>query len=289
MTTVPDENIQCISVEGSFDDCQNIVKELFADVEFRSKVGLSAVNSINWARITSQIVYYFYGYFSWLKQTGHAYGTPLPVSVPTGNFGDILAGYMAKQMGLPLGKLIIASNDNDILTRFYETGRYEMREVIHSWSPAMDIQISSNFERLLYLLHDRDSEQIAAKMKQLKTEGVFEVSSEVMDRLKQDFSARRVVGEECLETIKAFQEEHGYELCPHTAVGVQAAYDELGKGVEVMCLATAHPGKFQEAVEKALGTSYTLPDDLEKLKGLPARKMLMKPDAQAVKELLLKG
>ena len=165
MTTVPDENVQCISIDGSFDDCQNIVKDLFGDLEFREKVGLSAVNSINWARITSQIVYYFAGYFQWLKATGKTYGTPLPVSVPTGNFGDILAGYMAKSMGLPLGKLIIACNENDILARFALEGKYEMKTVVPTLSPAMDIQISSNFERLLYLLYNRDDQAMTENEK----------------------------------------------------------------------------------------------------------------------------
>ncbi len=287
MTTVPDENVQCIAIDGSFDDCQNIVKELFEDVEFRSKVGLSAVNSINWARITSQIVYYFYGYFSWLNQTGRSFGDELPVSVPTGNFGDILAGYVAKKMGLPLGKLIISSNDNDILTRFFETGRYDMKAVVPSWSPAMDIQISSNFERLLFLLHDRDGDVVSDKIKQLKREGGFAVDESVMAAFKKDFSAQRVVGDECLHTIKAFHDKHDYTLCPHSAVGVQAAIKELGEDAEVMCLATAHPGKFQDAVEKALGETYILPDELENLKSLPTRKQKLSASAQAVKELLL--
>lgn len=287
MTTVPDENVQCLAIDGSFDDCQNIVKELFGDLEFRSKVGLSAVNSINWARITSQIVYYFYGYFRWLDQAGRTFGEELPISVPTGNFGDILAGYVAKKMGLPLGKLIISSNDNDILTRFFESGRYEMKTVVPSWSPAMDIQISSNFERLLFLLHGRDGDIISSKMSQLKAEGGFSVDESVMKTFREDFSAQRVVGDECLGTIKAFREKHGYTLCPHSAVGVQAAIKELGEDSEVMCLATAHPGKFQDAVEKAIGGRYALPDELESLKSLPTRKQKLSASAKAIKDLLL--
>jgi threonine synthase len=288
MTTVPDNNIQCIGIQGSFDDCQNIVKELFSDMELRQKIGLSAVNSINWARITSQIVYYFFGYFQWLKQSGHPYGTALNVSVPTGNFGDILAGYMAKSMGLPLGKMIIASNDNDILTRFYETASYSMLEVIPSWSPAMDIQISSNFERLLYLLHHRNSDILGQKMAELKTNKTFSVEAEIMKTFRETFSAQRVIGEECLATIKSFEAKYGYTLDPHTAVGVAAAQKELGPDAEVMCLATAHPGKFQEAVEKALGRPYILPEELEALKGKPTRKIVLPASAEAVRQMILK-
>jgi threonine synthase len=287
MTTVPDENIQCISIEGSFDDCQNIVKELFGDLEFRKKVGLSAVNSINWARITSQIVYYFAGYFQWLKTTGQPYGTPLPVSVPTGNFGDILAGYMAKSMGLPLGKLIIATNENDILARFAQDGRYEMKTVLPTISPAMDIQISSNFERLLYLLYHRDDVAMTKNMKELKEHGSFQVSPEVFARFKENFEAKRVSNEDCSQAISDFHKKHNYTLDPHTAVGVRAAQDILGKEEPVMSLSTAHPGKFQDAVEDALKTSYQLPTELESLKGLPTRKTLLPASADAVRNFVL--
>jgi threonine synthase len=287
MTTVPDENIQCISIEGSFDDCQNIVKELFGDLEFRKKVGLSAVNSINWARITSQIVYYFAGYFQWLKTTGQPYGTPLPVSVPTGNFGDILAGYMAKSMGLPLGKLIIATNENDILARFAQDGRYEMKTVLPTISPAMDIQISSNFERLLYLLYHRDDVAMTKNMKELKEHGSFQVSPEVFARFKENFEAKRVSNEDCSQAISDFHKKHNYTLDPHTAVGVRAAQDILGKEKPVMSLSTAHPGKFQDAVEDALKTSYQLPTELESLKGLPTRKTLLPASADAVRNFVL--
>ena len=285
MTTVPDKNVQCLAIEGSFDDCQNIVKTLFADVEFREKVGLSAVNSINWARITSQIVYYFYGYFSWLKKSGNSYGTPLPVSVPTGNFGDILAGYMAKAMGLPLGELIIASNRNDILTRFFETGSYSMNEVEPSLSPAMDIQISSNFERLLYLLSGRDDNWMREKMSALKEKGTFSVEPEILEQFRAIFKAGRASDEECLETIRNFKNEHGYTIDPHTAVGVHVA-KSLKPDSEILSLSTAHPGKFQEAVENAINEELRLPDSLESLKGLPTRKTLLPPDVEAVREFI---
>lgn len=287
MTTVSDKNVQCIAIDGSFDDCQNIVKDLFGDLEFREQIGLSAVNSINWARITSQIVYYFYGYFQWLKQSGSDYGQGLAVSVPTGNFGDILAGYIAKSLGLPLSKLIIASNENDILTRFAQTGRYEMKDVVPTLSPAMDIQISSNFERLLYLLHDRDDQCIANKMKELKEKGMFSVSPDVMERFSASFEARRVDNATCTQTIADFQKQHGYTLDPHTAVGIKAAQEVCNSEEPVMCLSTAHPGKFQDAVEDALGTTYTLPEALESLKGLPTRKEKLPASTQAVKDFIL--
>lgn len=286
MTTVPDENVHCLSVEGSFDDCQDIVKALFADVEFRSQVGLSAVNSINWARITAQIVYYIHGYFQWLKLSGHAYGEPLSVSVPTGNFGDVLAGYIAKKLGLPLGKLIVASNENDILTRFGETGRYEMREVIPSTSPAMDIQISSNFERLLFWLHGGDDVLLASKMKELRSKGSFEVSPDVMARFKEDFVALRTLEGPCLETIRRYEEELGYVLDPHTSVGVHAAQECMGEEA-VMCLATAHPGKFQEAVERATKKELELPKALSSLLGLPVRKTIIPASLEKVKDFIL--
>jgi threonine synthase len=287
MTTVPDENVQCIAIDGSFDDCQNIVKELFANKSFREEIGLSAVNSINWARITSQIVYYFSGYFQWLEQRGLEFGAPLAVSVPTGNFGDILAGYVAQQMGLPLSKLIIASNENDILTRFYNSGSYEMKTVVPTISPAMDIQISSNFERLLYLLHDRDDITLAEKMKELKTKGVFTVSDEVMAKLKKTFCASRVSNEDCSKTITQFFATHQYTLDPHTAVGVKAAQDNTKEDEDVMCLSTAHPGKFQDAVEDALKTSFELPPELECLKGLPTRKSKLPASTEEVKQFIL--
>ena len=287
MTTVADKNIQCIGIQGSFDDCQNIVKELFSDMTLREKLGLSAVNSINWARITSQIVYYFFGYFQWLKKSGHQYGDLLDVCVPTGNFGDMFAGYMARSMGCPLGKMVIACNDNDILTRFFETGAYSMREVIPSWSPAMDIQISSNFERLLYLLQGRNCEVIAQQMLDLKNKKEFKVTKEVLQNFRAIFSAERVIGEECLQTIREFERQFGYTLDPHTAVGMRAAQKALGPNSDVMCLATAHPGKFQEAVEKALGRSYQLPEALESLKGKPTRKIVLPASAEAVKKVIL--
>lgn len=285
MTTIPDQNVQCLSIEGSFDDCQNIVKTLFADMDFREEMSLSAVNSINWARITSQIVYYFYGYFQWLNKTKKKYGERLPVSVPTGNFGDILAGYMARSMGLPLGDLIIASNRNDILTRFYESGEYTMNEVEPSLSPAMDIQISSNFERLLYLLANRNADWMKDKMSSLKEKGSFSVDSDILSKFRSIFKAGRVSDEDCMQTICEFKKENDYILDPHTAVGVNVA-NQLQKEGDVLCLSTAHPGKFQEAVENAIGEELILPDALEKLKGLETRKTLLPPDVDAVKTFI---
>ncbi|MBF0198037.1 MAG: threonine synthase [Planctomycetes bacterium] len=287
MTTVEDDNIHCISIYGSFDDCQDIVKKLFGDLPFKEQMGLSAVNSINWSRITSQIVYYFYGYFRWLEMSGNTYGAELPVSVPTGNFGDILAGFMAKSMGLPLAPLVIASNDNDILTRFHETGSYVMKGVAPTISPAMDIQISSNFERLLFFLYDGDGDKIASLMNELKKNKEFSVSEEVLNRFRESFGAARVGKQECLSTIKSFSDKNSYVLDPHSAVGVKGGEKVLGEGAEFMSLSTAHPGKFQDAVELALGSAYELPPVLKVLEGKKSRKVVLPATAAAVKEYLL--
>lgn len=288
MTTVEDENIHCLAVEGSFDDCQNMVKELFSDASFKQELGLSAVNSINWARITSQIVYYFYGYFRWLDLSKQTFGTELPCSVPTGNFGDILAGYIAKRMGLPLGKMIVASNDNDILTRFFETGKYQIEEVVTTISPAMDIQISSNFERLLFWLHDGDSAKISELMDSLKNDQFFQVSDSVHQKFKQMFEAERVNEKECMQTMRSFEREHQYIIDPHTAIGVAAGLRVLNDGQEFMSLSTAHPGKFHTTVEEALGRKLELPSELEALHAKESKKVIVPAVADAVKKELLK-
>ena len=287
MTTVLDDNIQCLSVEGDFDDCQNIVKTLFSDREFREKVGLSAVNSINWSRITAQITYYMYAYTRWLKATGASWGTKLNFSVPTGNFGDIFAGYIAKKLGLPIGKLIVASNENDILTRFFEKGVYEKKEVVETFSPAMDIQISSNFERLLFLLLNRDDEEMNKIMSDLKEKGSFSVSPEVLESFKSEFEAARVSNEEGLDVMSRYYKDWDYVIDPHTAIGVGAAEKLLSPDEDVICLSTAHPGKFQEPVEKALGKSYVLPEGLSSLEKLEKKKDIISASVEKVKSILL--
>ncbi len=275
MTTIDDSNIHNIAIEGSFDDCQNIVKTLFVDDEFRSKQRLTAVNSINWARIIAQIVYYFYA----VLQLQPNNNQPVHFSVPTGNFGDIYAGYLAKQMGLPIGKLVIASNCNDILTRCFNTGRYEITKVITSLSPSMDIQISSNFERLLYEFYNRDADIINKLMHQLKEKGCFELNKSALERLHANFIACSISDTHTVATISDVFTESGIIIDPHSAVAVAAAR-KLKPQLDgiVITLATAHPAKFPDAVKKAITAEITPPKQLadiwqkeEKFQILPAK------------------
>ncbi|KAL0071295.1 threonine synthase [Marasmius tenuissimus] len=285
MTTVTDSNVHNLAVKGTFDDCQDIVKSLFGDGEFNTKHKLGAVNSINWARILAQTVYYFSAYFQARKSLGTENdNVHLQFVVPTGNFGDILAGYYAKKMGLPMeGKLGVATNSNDILARFWKTGRYEkvdssvveMKQardtsgVRETLSPAMDILVSSNFERLLwYLAFETLSEQtqdrrekagqiIGEWMGKMKTDGKVEVPVEVLEAGRRDFCAERVSDEETLETIKGhyLDPQLSYVVDPHTAVGLSAATrmaKDISPTTTQIVLSTAHPAKFSEAVTKAL-------------------------------------
>jgi len=282
MTTVEDTNVHNIAIEGSFDDCQNIVKALFVDAEFREKQRLTAVNSINWARIMAQIVYYFYAALK--------LGAPeqkVSFSVPTGNFGDIYAGYLAKRMGLPVDRLMIASNRNDILTRCLETGEYRVDGVTPSLSPSMDIQISSNFERLLYEFYDNDADALRGLMADLKEKGSFKLSETAHTRLKEHFDAMSVDDAQTLTQITQTYEKKGEILDPHSAVGVMAAEKTLKNNTPMITLATAHPAKFGEAVQKAISIDPELPPHMvdlfeknERMKTLPA-------DAEAVKSEII--
>ena len=223
MTTSKEENVHSIAVEGNFDDCQNLVKAMFNDFAFRDGVRLAGVNSINWARVLAQVVYYF--------SSAVSLGAPhraVSFTVPTGNFGDIFAGYIAKKMGLPIDKLVIATNDNDILARTMKTGRYEMKGVSATTSPSMDIQISSNFERLLFEAYGRDASAIRTAMEGLKQSGAFEMKPEALKFIRKDFRAGRATQKEVAKTIRAVLDETGYLLDPHTAVGVHVATPLLG-------------------------------------------------------------
>ncbi|KAI9296792.1 tryptophan synthase beta subunit-like PLP-dependent enzyme [Neoconidiobolus thromboides FSU 785] len=260
MTSVLDKNVYNLAIDGTFDNCQDIVKGLFLDQELNQQLNLGAVNSINFARILAQTIYYFYSYFE--HQRNHPDSTnTINYSVPTGNFGDILAGYYAKQMGLPINKLIIATNKNDILYRTYETGIYDKsNQVQPSLSPAMDILISSNFERLIYHLTlklEKDSVKTGEKMKSWMTEfkdsHKIQFSKEFMQLLKQDFLAFRVDDEEIVETIKECYQTNKYLLDPHTAVGYKAAnYYFKQDNLPIITLATAHPAKFENAIKLAI-------------------------------------
>lgn len=254
MTTVDDPAVHPLAVKGNFDDCQALVKALFNDPKFRDEVSLSGVNSINWARIMAQIVYYFTA----ATTLGGPERKP-SFCVPTGNFGDIFAGYAARQMGLAIGELIIATNTNDILTRFMATGRYEAQGVTATASPSMDIEVSSNFERLLFEASGRDSDAVNGWMESLKQSGSFEVPSAVLETIRSGFSAGRCGETDTAAEIARTLETTGYLLDPHTAVGLKVAREREESGEALITLGTAHPAKFPDAVEAACGVRPALP------------------------------
>ncbi|CAK0795533.1 unnamed protein product [Prorocentrum cordatum] len=274
MTSVLDSNVHCIAVQGTFDDCQNIVKGLFGELDFKKAYGLGAVNSINWARIMFQITYYFYTYFRLFPGCDGS----ISFSVPTGNFGDILAGYYAKRMGLPVKHLVIATNSNDILHRFFQSGTYEKYAVIQTNTPSMDIGISSNFERYLYYLMGEDPAKLAAAMMAFNQTGKLQVDKQELSRARQDFSSGCAQEEVVIETIRAYDDKFNYVLDPHTACGVSACdqlrgslgWESLEKH-EMVVLGTAHPGKFGEAVSQATGRTTVLPPGLARVQNAPTR------------------
>jgi len=279
MTTVLDANVHNIAIRGTFDDGQRIVKDLFNDLAFKSGYHLGAVNSINWARILAQIVYYFY---AWGRVSGGDPERRVSFAVPTGNFGDVCAGYLAGRMGLPLEPLVIATNRNDILSRFVHTGVYEAGPVYQTLSPAMDIQLASNFERYLYFLCDGDSGAVCALLDDLKRAGRLAVDGPRLARVQADFTAVAVSDQETLEQIRATFAATGYILCPHTATGVYAA---RGQG-DAICLATAHPAKFNEAVHAAIGREAPAPPSLQGLLERAARCTELDATTAAVKDLI---
>jgi threonine synthase len=283
MTTVDRPNVHALAVQGSFDDCQRIVKELFGDLAFRDEMQLSGVNSINWARILAQIVYYFVA--------AAALGAPdRPVSfaVPTGNFGDVLAGYYAKRMGLPIERLIIATNENDILVRTLADGRYAPKGVKPTQSPSMDIQVSSNFERLLFEASDRDPKDVVARMSALAKEGSFTILASALAHIRADFDAFRVDESACAEEMGRVYRTSGMIIDPHTAVGVHAARKALAASpaTPVIALATAHPAKFPEAVERATGVRPPLPETLADLMEREETIVVLPNDGRAVADYL---
>ncbi len=284
MTTICAPNVHNIAIDGTFDDCQNMVKSMFNDQEFRNKVNLSAVNSINWARIMAQIVYYF--------TTAIKLGVPekdVSFIVPTGNFGNVFAAYCARQMGLPIKSLGISTNKNDILTRFFESGEMKLGKAQATLSPSMDIQISSNFERYLFNLLGRDSTTLAAFMDEFKEKGSISLSDDLMKKARSEFEVSRTDDDKTLALIKECYQETNYILDPHTAVGMKGA-KEIANKVDsaVVLLATAHPAKFPDAVEKAIGVRPDLP---EHLSDLFTRKEIMtsqENNLEAVKEFVKK-
>ena len=283
MTTVTDANVFNLAVEGTFDDAQSIVKEIFGDLKFKEQHALGAVNSINWARVLAQVVYYFYAWLQVSKETGCE---ACEVSVPTGNFGDIFAGYIAREMGVPIKKLILATNANNILSRFVNNGDYSTAAVHHSLSPSMDIQVASNFERYLYYLYGKNAGAIQDAMDNFKQSGELHFTAEQIAQVQADFSAASVNDEETLQAISAFHRETGYILDPHTAVGVEAGRRVRDNSLPLICLSTAHPAKFGAAVKEAINCDPELPDAFKGIEQRPKRLETIAADTDTIKEFV---
>ena len=262
MTTVTDANVFNLAIEGTFDDGQQIVKEIFGDLDFKKQHALGAVNSINWARVLAQVVYYFYAWGQVRKQTG---ADKVYFSVPTGNFGDIFAGYIARRMGLPIEKLVLATNANNILSRFINSGDYSIGEVHPTFSPSMDIQNASNLERYLFYLFNEDSKRLAAAMQQFADTGQLTFTEAQIAEISEVFLATSVDNAQTLATIRDFHRTTGYILDPHTATGIKAGKELSGGEYPVICLATAHPAKFPDAVNQATGKDPERPSSLDGL------------------------
>lgn len=281
MTTPAEANVHAIAVDGDFDTCQGLLKDMFNDFAFRDRVRLAGVNSINWARVLAQVVYYF--------SSAVSLGAPhraVDFTVPTGNFGDIFAGHIARAMGLPIGRLVIATNQNDILHRCLTTGIYQTEAVLPSQSPSMDIQVSSNFERALFDALGRDGAAVAALMGDLKATGRFTVPQGALQALREVFDSGRVSEEETSATIARTLRDTGELLCPHSAVGVAVAERHLGAN-PMITLATAHPAKFPDAVEAATGLRPALPPRMADLFDRPERVTRMTNDRAALQALVL--
>ena len=283
MTSVLDPNVFNLAVEGTFDDCQHIMKTIFADVDFKTAHSLGSVNSVNWARVLAQTVYYFYAAFHTMEKTG---ADSVQFSVPTGNFGDILAGYLAQRMGLPISQLILATNENDILSRFFNSGTYGMADVMPTISPSMDIQVASNFERYLYYRVGEDAGKLAALMDGFMENGSLSVELNENGVVDDLFVAGRGDTASTLETIRRYKDEHGYVLDPHTAVGVYVAEQHRSENVPTICLATAHPAKFTQAIVDATGEAVHHPT-LDALADAETRCDSIANDVDAVKQYLV--
>ena len=284
MTTVLDGNVHNIAIRGSFDDGQAIVKGIFGDLAFKSAHHLGAINSINWARVLAQVVYYIW---ACLHVRTHEGQNSVDFAVPTGNFGDIFAGFIAKRM-LPEGmirRLVLATNANDILARFVKNGDYSLGPVVQTSSPSMDIQSASNFERYLYYLTDSDPKRTAVLMQEFAGQGRLDLSG-YLDQIKRDFAAEAIDEETVKATIAGFYKEHKYILDPHTAVGVAAARRQQKPGVAMVCLATAHPAKFATIVEEAIGQPPPMPEPLAGILERQSRCEVMDADSAQVQAFI---
>ena len=286
MTWINERGAYALSVKTDFDGCQEIVKDCFEDLKFKDETSLSAINSINWVRLLPQIVYYFY---SALK-----IGVPdkeIVFSVPTGNFGNILAGWMAQKIGLPISKLICGSNQNDILTRFFNNGLMERKNVLPSYSPSMDIQVSSNFERLLYEINERDTDKVKQQMKEFKNNGNFEITKNQLEKINNLFSAYMISDEETLEIINKVYTDYNYILDPHSAIGYGAAQKALdnniiSKDMSVISLACAHPAKFPEIISKSINVMPKKPFHLENIMSSKEYFNIMDPSINDVQNFI---
>jgi threonine synthase len=279
MTTTGADNIACLEVKGTFDDCQAMLKSMFRDAQFARGVDLSGVNSINFARIAAQTVYYFTAAVA----LGAPY-RPVAFAVPTGNFGDVLAGWYAKRMGLPVARLIVATNENDILARALATGEYRPADVRPTQSPSMDIQVSSNFERLMFERLGRDAARVRGLMAALKQSGGFAIPEEALAAIRAEFDATRASEADCAAEMARAWRTSEILIDPHTAIGVHAARGALKRdpATPVIALATAHPAKFPDAVERATGVRPPLPPHLGDLLSRPERSTRLPNDARAV-------
>ena len=285
MTTPTEANVHAIAVEGTFDDCQARVKDMFNDFTFRDEIGLAAANSINWARVLAQVVYYV--------TAAVALGAPtraVSFSVPTGNFGDVYAGQIARRMGVPIERLIVATNDNDILHRVLTTGVYEKRGVLPTLSPSMDIEVSSNFERLLFELYDQDGPAVAQLMEELSGTGRFTLSQGALERLQNGWASAKADRNRTLELMRDAADRNGITLDPHTAAGLAGAVDQRGDAaVPMVVLATAHPAKFPDAVEQATGQRPSLPARMADLYERPERLTTLPNDLTALEDHIRKA
>ncbi|MDC0043981.1 threonine synthase [Candidatus Pelagibacter sp.] len=279
MSTVKDENVFNIAIEGNFDDCQNLVKSMFSDNTFSKSINMSGVNSINWARIIAQSVYYFYSFFSLKNKKS------VNFSVPTGNFGDAYAGYLSKKMGLPINKLIIATNQNDILHRAISNGNYEVQKVSETISPSMDIQIASNFERLIFDLNNHDDVKTKNIMVGIKKDGKYLITNEYLEKIKRDFVSASIEESEVLNTIKKVYEKHKIILDPHSAIGF-CALDKMTIGANNITLATAHPSKFPEAIERSINIKPNIPKELEHILNKKEKYDIISNDLDQIKKYI---
>lgn len=279
MTTVTSPNVHAVAIDGTFDDCQDLVKAMFNDAQFREQQNLSAINSINWARVMAQVVYYV--------RAAQRFSGPIDITVPTGNFGNVLSGWIARTMGANIRHLVVASNSNDILTRFFDSHHMTVSGVHPTLSPSMDIQVSSNFERLLFEMNDRNGARTAEQLTRFRQSGDLTVDDAQFAKwISSTFRAGRCDDDQTLATIKDVYERHGQQIDPHTAVGFFVAQQHASPDVPMITLATAHPAKFPDAVERATGKRPELPTHLADLFDRPERTQLLPNDLRVIQDFV---